>query len=58
MAAPSANSRLAVLRRNIGFVPQETFLFSDTIRGNIAFGSPKMLRTRKFAAPPKPPTSP
>ena len=26
------------LRRNIGFVPQETFLFSDTVRGNIAFG--------------------
>jgi ATP-binding cassette, subfamily B, multidrug efflux pump len=29
---------LDVLRRNIGFVPQETFLFSDTIRENIAFG--------------------
>ena len=29
---------LATLRRNIGFVPQETFLFSDTIRENIAFG--------------------
>ncbi len=26
------------LRREIGFVPQETFLFSDTIRENIAFG--------------------
>jgi ATP-binding cassette subfamily B multidrug efflux pump len=26
------------LRREIGFVPQETFLFSDTIRGNIAYG--------------------
>jgi ATP-binding cassette, subfamily B, multidrug efflux pump len=26
------------LRRYIGFVPQETFLFSDTIRENIAFG--------------------
>jgi ATP-binding cassette, subfamily B, multidrug efflux pump len=26
------------LRRNIGFVPQETFLFSDTIRENIAYG--------------------
>ena len=26
------------LRRSIGFVPQETFLFSDTIRENIAFG--------------------
>jgi ATP-binding cassette, subfamily B, multidrug efflux pump len=27
-----------LLRRNIGLVPQETFLFSDTIRENIAFG--------------------
>jgi len=26
------------LRRHIGFVPQETFLFSDTVRENIAFG--------------------
>ncbi len=31
---------LDALRRNIGFVPQETFLFSDTIRENIAFGVP------------------
>jgi len=30
---------LAVLRKNIGFVPQETFLFSSTIRDNIAFGA-------------------
>src|SRR5207302_3850138 len=29
---------LEVLRKNIGFVPQETFLFSSTIRDNIAFG--------------------
>jgi ATP-binding cassette subfamily B multidrug efflux pump len=27
-----------LLRRNIGFVPQETFLFSETVRENIAFG--------------------
>jgi ATP-binding cassette subfamily B protein len=26
------------LRRSIGFVPQETFLFSDSVRENIAFG--------------------
>jgi len=29
---------LEVLRRSIGYVPQDTFLFSDTIRENIAFG--------------------
>jgi len=29
---------LAFLHRNIGFVPQETFLFSESIRENIAFG--------------------
>ena len=29
---------LAVLRRRIGYVPQESFLFSDTIRANIAYG--------------------
>lgn len=31
---------LAVLRHNIGIVPQETFLFSETIRENLAFGVP------------------
>src|SRR5262249_7281252 len=31
---------VATLRRSIGFVPQETFLFSDTLRENIAFGVP------------------
>jgi len=29
---------LEVLRRAIGFVPQETFLFSETVRENVAFG--------------------
>jgi ATP-binding cassette subfamily B multidrug efflux pump len=29
---------LATLRRSIGFVPQETFLFSETLRENVAFG--------------------
>jgi ATP-binding cassette, subfamily B, multidrug efflux pump len=29
---------IATLRRNFGFVPQETFLFSETVRENIAFG--------------------
>jgi len=31
---------LAELRRRIAFVPQEPFLFSDTIAANIAFGAP------------------
>jgi len=31
---------LDALRRHIGFVPQETFLFSDTLRENIALGAP------------------
>jgi ATP-binding cassette, subfamily B, multidrug efflux pump len=35
---PIREIRLEALRRNIGFVPQETFLFSDTVRENIAFG--------------------
>jgi ATP-binding cassette, subfamily B, multidrug efflux pump len=37
---PIRDYPLAVLRANIGFVPQETFLFSQTIRGNITFGAP------------------
>ncbi len=35
---PIAEYPLETLRRAIGFVPQETFLFSETIRENIAFG--------------------
>ena len=31
---------LKVLRKNIGVVPQETFLFSETIRENLRFGAP------------------
>jgi ATP-binding cassette subfamily B protein len=38
---PVRDYALADLRRNIGFVPQETFLFSETIRENIAFGVQK-----------------
>ncbi len=37
---PVRDYPLAVLRHNIGMVPQETFLFSETIRGNLAFGAP------------------
>jgi ATP-binding cassette subfamily B protein len=38
---PVRDYPLAVLRRNIGMVPQETFLFSDTLRENLTFGAPK-----------------
>jgi ATP-binding cassette subfamily B multidrug efflux pump len=45
---------LAALRRNIGFVPQETFLFSTTVGENIAFGvenaSPEQIRSAAEAA--------
>jgi ATP-binding cassette subfamily B multidrug efflux pump len=33
------NIPLGVLRKNIGYVPQDAFLFSDSIRENVRFGS-------------------
>jgi ATP-binding cassette subfamily B multidrug efflux pump len=36
---PITDYPLETLRRSIGFVPQETFLFSDTVEENIAFGT-------------------
>jgi ATP-binding cassette subfamily B multidrug efflux pump len=35
---PIRDYPLAEVRRAIGYVPQDTFLFSDTLRENIAFG--------------------
>lgn len=35
---PIRQIRLEQLRQNIGYVPQETFLFSETLQENIAFG--------------------
>jgi ATP-binding cassette, subfamily B, multidrug efflux pump len=35
---PIRDYSVAALRKNVGFVPQETFLFSDRIRENIALG--------------------
>ncbi len=35
---PLAEIPLAVLRENIAFVPQDNFLFSDTLENNISFG--------------------
>ena len=33
---------LKTLRENIGYVPQDNFLFSDTLKSNIAFGTDNM----------------
>lgn len=41
---------LAVLRRNIGMVPQETFLFSETIAENLAFGAPNVVMDELMGA--------
>src|SRR5271155_983636 len=38
---PIRDFKLEELRRAIGFVPQETFLFSSTIQDNIALGTPE-----------------
>lgn len=42
---PVADYPLEQLRRSIGYVPQETFLFSDTLAENIAFGLDGINRT-------------
>ena len=56
---------LARLRGAIGFVPQEPFLFSDTIAENVAFGAPseglepsELPRLRREAATARPRRSP
>ena len=36
------NHNLFGLRKQIGYVPQEVFLFSDTIKNNISFGSTEL----------------
>jgi ATP-binding cassette subfamily B protein len=40
---------LAELRRTIGFVPQETFLFSETLRENVLLGAPDDGRLERAA---------
>jgi ABC-type multidrug transport system fused ATPase/permease subunit len=37
---PLRDMNLAAYRRQLGYVPQEPFLFSGTIRSNIAYGNP------------------
>jgi ATP-binding cassette, subfamily B, multidrug efflux pump len=39
---------LSALRKTIGYVPQETFLFSDTIEENIAFGRDSGVSSREL----------
>ncbi|MFL5545862.1 MAG: ABC transporter ATP-binding protein [Gemmatimonadaceae bacterium] len=38
------------LRREIGFVPQETLLFSDTIGSNLSYGTNELTQTGEWAA--------
>ncbi len=37
---------LGALRRSFGFVPQDSFLFSDTVAGNVRFGTPELSEER------------
>lgn len=46
---PIRNYPIAQLRGAIGFVPQETFLFSDTLAANIAFGVKDSSQTPAYA---------
>ena len=46
MAATCAMSRMASLRKQIGKVTQETILFNDTVRNNIAYGQPDVPLSR------------
>jgi ATP-binding cassette subfamily B multidrug efflux pump len=46
---PIRDYPLDALRAAVGFVPQETFLFSTTIHDNIAFGVPWRIRIRSWS---------
>ncbi len=47
---PAPRIPVELLRRSIGYVPQESFLFSDTLRANIAFGVPDASEEQIVAA--------
>jgi len=47
---PVANIDLAYLRSSISYVPQDVFLFSETVENNIAFGLDKAAKNAIFKA--------
>jgi len=47
---PTRNVDPAELRQEIGFVPQESLLFSETIGSNLAYGSTSLTQTGEWAA--------
>ncbi len=47
---PTKNVVPAELRRDIGFVPQESLLFSDTIGSNLSYGTSGITQTGEWAA--------
>lgn len=50
---PIKEINIATLREKIAYVPQDVFIFSDTIKGNIAFGldeEPELSVVKKYAA--------
>jgi ATP-binding cassette, subfamily B, multidrug efflux pump len=47
---PTKNVAPAELRQDIGFVPQESLLFSDTIGSNLSYGTSGMTQTGEWAA--------
>lgn len=48
--APLDGPRLHAWRRAIGYVPQETFLFHDTVRANLLWANPDATETELAAA--------
>jgi ABC-type multidrug transport system fused ATPase/permease subunit len=47
---PASRGRLAELRSRVGFVPQEGFLFDDTIANNVRYGRPEADDAEIYAA--------
>jgi ATP-binding cassette subfamily B protein len=46
---PIRELALAELRSALGYVPQDSFLFSDTWRANVSFGLPRLLEDAELA---------